>query len=177
MRTPAAAEAERHPPSCLAGFRHRPAPLVEGALTSAIEFKLGCRQCPGVLFRISAFPIVAADPSPFYGVAPGETFNRPPHTLKCVACGREHALFDVRTQGYDGVLNGGAPYQSGTEGKAFLPGTFHVAVVLIYNNDLEELEPLAREAKVAPSDLFDWISIVGTATQGGKDVEFGYECA
>jgi hypothetical protein len=86
-------------------------------------------------------------------------------------------LFDVRTQGYDGVLNGGGAYESGTEGKAFIPGRFHVVVGFIYNIDLTELEQLASEARVSAPDLFDWISIVGTATDGSANVELGYECA
>jgi hypothetical protein len=86
-------------------------------------------------------------------------------------------LFDVRTQGYDGVLNGGGAYESGTEGKAFIPGHFHVIVAFTYNTELEELRELAREARVPVSDLFDWISIVGMATDSAPNIELSYECA
>ena len=65
----------------------------------------------------------------------------------------------------------------GIEGKAFIPGRFHVLVEFIYNIELTELEQLASEEKVAAPDLFDWISIVGTAVGGGVNVELGYECA
>ena len=86
-------------------------------------------------------------------------------------------MFDVRTQGYDGVLNGGGAYESGTEGKAFVPGRFHVVVAFTYNTELEELRGLAREARVGVSDLFDWISIVGTASDSVPNIELSYECA
>jgi hypothetical protein len=146
-------------------------------MDTAIDFKLRCQECTGDIFQISAFPLVAPDPSPYSGVQPGQTLYRPPHTLKCVSCNVERPLFDVRTQGYDGVLNGGGAYESGTEDKAFMPGRFHVVVDFIYNIDLTELEELASEAKVGASDLFDGISIVGTATDGGQNVELSYECA
>jgi len=177
MRAPAAAYAEQHPPSCLSGFGHVPVPLAPGGLNIAIDFKLRCQDCSSDIFQISAFPLVAPDPSPYSGVRPGQTLYRPPHTLKCVSCNLERPLFDVRTQGYDGVLIGGGAYESGTEGKAFIPGRFHVVVSFIYNIDLTELEELAGEARVGASDLFDWISIVGTGIDGGQNVELGYECA
>lgn len=49
-----------------------------------------------------------------------------------------------RTQGYDGVLNGGGTYESGTEGKAFMPGLFHIVVSLAYNAELAEHRALVR---------------------------------
>ena len=177
MRAPAAAEAERTPPSCLSGFGNTPIPLAPGGLDIAIDFKLRCQNCPSDIFQSSAFPLVAPDPSPYFEVQPGQTLYRPPHFLTCTSCGTERPLFDVRTQGYDGVLNGGGAYESGTEGKAFISRHFHVVVGFIYNIELGELRDLASEARVAVSDLFDGISIVGTATDGAENVELSYECA
>lgn len=33
------------------------------------------------------------------------------------------------------------------------------------------------EARVEVSDLFDWISIIGTAADNAENVELSYECA
>lgn len=177
VRAPSAAEAERTLPRALSNFRSITIPLAPGALDIVVDFKLSCLTCSAEIFQISAFPLVVPDPSPYAQVRPGETLYRPPHTLKCVSCGAEHPLFDVRTQGYDGVLNGGGTYESGTDGKEFMPGRFHVVVAFTYNTELEELRELAEEARVRASDLFDWIAINGTATDGVPNIELSYECA
>lgn len=176
-RAPSAAEAEKTPPHVVANFRSIALPMVPGALDVVVDFQLACLACSAETFHISAFPVVAPNPSPYFDVQPGETLYRPPHNLKCVLCGAEASLFDVRTQGYDGVLNGGGTYESGTEGKAFMPGLFHIVVSLAYNAELAELRELADEASVRASDLFDWIAIHGKATDGGQNIELSYECA
>ena len=75
------------------------------------------------------------------------------------------------------MLNGGCAAESGSGDDTAVPGTFEVNVALFYNIELDELEDLATEVKVAPSDLFDWISIRGTSTSGREVFEVGYECA
>lgn len=180
IRSPAAAEAENKPPSCISRFRHTAVPLEPKALNLAIDFELGCGSCSNDVFGISAFPLAAPDPSPYADIAPGEIFYRPPHTLKCTACGAENTLFDARTHGYDAVLNNSSGYESGTEGKSFIQGSFRIVVGFAYNvipEDLEELRGAAKEANVALSDLFDWITISARATDDSNDIELSYECA
>lgn len=177
MRAPVAAEAERTPPSCLSEFGHTAIALEPGDLDIAIDFRLRCQTCPSEIFEISSFPLTAPDPSPYFEVEPGQTLHRPPHTLKCISCGTERALFDIRTQGYDGVLNGGGAYESGSDGKAFIPGHFRIVVGFIYNTELDELSEFASGAKVAVSDLFDLISIRGIAVGSAQSIELSYECA
>lgn len=171
---PSAALAAREPPSCLSAFRlTRIAPY--NSITA--EFAVACKTCGQATFQISGFPKVAPDPSPYYQIAPGETLWRPPHSLKCTGCGTAATVFDARKNGYDGVLNGGCAYESGDQGEAFVPGVFKVKISATYNIDLDELTGLAREAKVRPPDLFDWLVIHGDAADGGKAFELGYECA
>lgn len=180
MRSPAAAEAERAPPSCISGFRHTAMPLARKALALGIDFKLGCQNCPNETFQISAFPLIAPDPSPYAELAPGETFNRPPHTLRCTRCATERLLFDARKHGYDAVVNDAAAYESGVEGvdaKAFIADHFKIIASFFYNIDLHELNDHAHRAKVTPSDLFDWVVISGSAADGADDLELSYECA
>lgn len=175
-RTPAAIEATKTPPSCLSSFSLNTLPLKSGDLGLGVEFALACKNCSTSTFRIFGFPIVAPTPSPYYGVEAGETFFRPPHKMECVSCGAEGALFDVRVQGYDGVLNGGGSYESGINDEQAVPGQFSVVVTVSYNIELDELRELAEEASVNPSDLFDWITITGVSTRVGT-IEFSYECA
>lgn len=177
QRTLLASEAVKTPPSCLSGFNCTALPLGEGSLDLAVDFALTCQSCCANAFVIFGFPMVAPDPSPYYSIEPGQTFFQPPHRLKCTSCGAEAALFDVRTQGYDGVLNGGGSYESGTDGEAPIAGQFKVIVAVCYNAEFDELSELAEGANVSVSDLFDWITITGTPTSGGENIELSYECA
>src|SRR5688572_27163522 len=102
QRTPEAEEALRAPPNCLSGFSLSALPLEEGGLNLAVDFALSCKRCAGSIFRIFGFPSGNLA-MPF----------RPPHRLECVSCNHAVPLFDARTQGYDGVLNGGCAYESG----------------------------------------------------------------
>ena len=165
------------PPSCLAGFRCVVRPSPEAGAASTIDFALACARCSSDSFRLFGFPLEAPDPSPYYGVQPGQRFFRPPHRLDCTRCGYGALLFDVRTQGYDGVLNGGGPYESGTSDENAVPGEFRIVVGVTYNIALDELAELADEAGVGTADLFDWIKIVGISPHDGKEVRFSYECA
>ncbi|WOI54397.1 hypothetical protein [Parvularcula sp. LCG005] len=177
QRTPSAAAAVKIPPSCLSGFDCTALPLAGNGLDLAVDFALTCRSCNAFAFLIFGFPIVAPDPSPYYAVEPGQTFFRPPHKLRCSSCGAEAALFDVRKDGYDGVLNGGASYESGTDGEEPIAGQFKVTVAVFFNVEFDELSELAAEANVSISNLFDCITIKGTPVNGGEDVELSYECA
>lgn len=177
QRTPSAAEATTNPPSCLSGFDCTPLPLAESGLDLAVDFALTCQSCDAAVFEIFGFPIVAPDPSPYYAIEPGQTFFRPPHKLRCVSCDAEADLFDIRTQGYDGVLNGGGSYESGTDGEAPIAGHYKVTVAVCFNTEFDELSELAEEANVSVSDLFDWITITGTPVNGGENIKLSYECA
>ena len=176
-RTPAAAHALKYPPSCLSSFRIEPLPRGSNDPDVAVTFTVKCASCNSSEFRIFSFPLIVPDPSPYFAVGPGEVLFRPPHRLECAFCRAGGVVFDARTQGYDGVLNGGCAAESGSGDDTAVPGTFEVNVALFYNIELDELEDLATEVKVAPSDLFDWISIRGTSTSGREVFEVGYECA
>jgi hypothetical protein len=173
--TPEAAEAIANPPSCIAGFRHKP--LAAGTLDRAAEFALACANCGGEAFQILVYPLLVPEPSPYFGLNPGDTLNRPPHRLRCTSCATEASLFDARNQGYDGVLNGGCAYESGDKTESPIPGEFKVIASFLYNVELAELEELATEANVKPSDIFDAFAIVGTSVSGGPEVELNHECA
>ena len=88
-------------------------------------------------------------------------------------------IFDAHTDGYDGVLNGGCAYESGSDGEEFSPGSYEVTVCVTYNIDASELDELASSAgaEVKATDLFDSLSITATSVSGGPHLEFHYECA
>lgn len=169
-----AAEAVKNPPSCISGFGFSALP--PGRINLAVEFSLTCKGCSGSAFQILAFPLLVTDPSPYYGLVPGDTFQRPPHRLRCTSCKTETPIFDGRTQGYDGVLNGGFAYESGESGEAAIPGEFTVIAMFFYNIEMAELLELAAEANVRPADLFDAFSIVATPLRGDTGLTLDYEC-
>jgi hypothetical protein len=177
--SPEATQAAEHPPASLSqlALAARPPKNIGSEPDIGVEFVVSCRTCNHAVFQISAFPKVAPDPSPYYRVSPGETLWRPPHNLKCVNCGGEAKLFDARTDGYDGICNGGCSYESGTEGEAFVPGNFKVTVIPIYNIELSELMESAAQFKVQTPDLFDAIVIQGEPVGDGEPFETNYECA
>lgn len=173
-----AANAAKRPPDCLKPFAVSAIPPSgERQPCNTVDFRLACETCGGTSFRIFGFLKTAPDPSPYAGLAPGETLFRPPHGLCCSSCGRRAELFDARKNGYDGVLNGGCAYESGEAEASPLPGTFSVVVSIAFNTTDAELSELAAEAGVHPSDLFDWITIAGTPTDAGSPVQIDYECA
>ncbi|HEX4862034.1 MAG TPA: hypothetical protein VFV07_12415 [Rhizomicrobium sp.] len=142
-----------------------------------MDFKLFCKGCGHTAFRISSFPKTAPNPSPYFGIAPGQVLLLPPHDLVCGGCGTRARLFDARSDGYDGVLNGGCTYESG-EGEDALSGEEYVFVIGFgYSIEWSELAELAQEAGVDPADLFDSIVIGGTSPGGGQDFSLDYECA
>lgn len=175
--SPAAALAAERPPSSLAAFSLSAEPPQGGEVSDNVNFAIACRTCGGTHFRVFAFPLIAPDPSPYYGLEPGETFNRPPHRLACDGCGGAHTLFDIRTDGYDGVLNGGGATESGDSGEAQILGSSTVKVTLIYNIDLEELQEYAAEESRHPSDLFDVFLLHALPLDGGSPLDLVYECA
>lgn len=166
--------AAKVPPSCLDGLIC--APAVTKSNTDAV-FDVACRKCGGVSFRIEAHPVVAPDPSPYFGIAPGQVLYRPPHALVCTSCRTSTPVFDARKQGYDGVLNGGCAYESGDGQGSVVEGEFRFVISFGYSIEPSELEELAAESKVQPSDLFDSISIVGISIRTDSKFEIAYECA
>lgn len=177
QRTPQAELAAQSPPSCLSCYELVVLPPVQAEADAEVIFALACKACGGDVFELLGFPKVAPEPSPYFGIAPGQTFFQPPHSLRCTRCGDRGTLFDAETQGYDGVLNGGCSYESGTGTDAPMPGKFKVEVGFIYNIDLEELQEIADEDNVSVPDLFDFIRIVGKNEADAPDIEIAYECA
>jgi hypothetical protein len=99
--------------------------------------------------------------------------------LQCERCGAVGTIFDARTDGYDGILCGGCPHESGETGERFTDIVCKITVGATYNIDLEELQELAAGAgaDVKATDLFDWINIIATPLEGGESLELDYECA
>lgn len=175
--SPAAALAAERPPSSLSAFALSTRPPSGRRASDSVSFDVACRTCAGAHFRVFAFPLIAPDPSPYYGLEPGDTFNRPPHRLACEGCGEIHTLFDIRTDGYDGVLNGGGATESGDSGEAPIVGASAVTITLIYNIELDELQEYASEEGRHPSDLFDAFVLYALPLDGSPPLELVYECA
>jgi hypothetical protein len=176
--SPEAARAAEQPPASLSqlALTALPPKNIGSRPAFAVDFAVSCKTCHHAVFLISGFPEIVSDPSP-YEIPPGETIWRPPHNLKCVNCGSVAKLFDARTDGYDGICNGGCSYESGTDGEAFVPGSFKVTVAPVYNNELSEMIESAAEFGVQTPDLFDSIVIQGDPVEGGEPFETYYECA
>jgi hypothetical protein len=176
--TPAAALAVKQPPASLSQLALTVIESENGFDPDfGVEFAVSCKTCNHAVFKFSGFPIVMPDPSHYDELRPGQTLWRPPHHLKCVNCGNVAKAFDARTDGYDGILNGGNAYESGTHGEAFVAGTFNITITVVYNNDLDEQIEPAKEAAVQPPDLFDSFVIRGTPVEDGMPFEEVYECA
>ncbi|MGR4866967.1 hypothetical protein [Caulobacter sp. LARHSG274] len=173
-RNEAAAAAARQPPTCLAGFSTS---LLPPHHEVSVDYEVRCKTCGDEHFHISGFPIVAPDPSPYFAIAPGETIWRPAHSLRCAHCGAGGRVFDARTSGYDGVLNGGCSYESGETDEQDVEGLFKITIALAYNVELSELLEAAQEAEVGIADLFDSFTISGEPVNGGRSIELDYECA
>ncbi|HTT84914.1 MAG TPA: hypothetical protein VMF67_15670 [Rhizomicrobium sp.] len=177
--SPEAALAAAQPPASLSqlALTALPPRNIGSRPAFAVEFSVSCKTCNHAVFLISGFPKIAPDPSPYYGLPPGKTFWRPPHNLKCLNCGSVAKLFDARTDGYDGICNGGCSYESGTDGETFVPGSFKVTVTPVYNIELSEIIESAAAFGVQTPDLFDSFVIHGDPVGGGKRFETHYECA
>jgi hypothetical protein len=177
--TPAAALAAKQPPASFSQLALTALPPREigSGPAFAVDFAVSCKTCNHAVFMISGFPKIATDPSPYAEISAGETLWYPPHNLKCANCGSVAKMFDARKDGYDGIVNGGCSYENGTDGEAFVPGSFNVTICAVYNIELEELTEAAAEANVQPPDLFDPFVIRGDPTGDGKPFETYYECA
>lgn len=84
--------------------------------------------------------MVAADPSPYSGVKPGESIFRAPHRLRCASCVKVSPLFDPQKDGYDGALCHGSSYPLGgetDEEAAFIGGAYEITIGFTYNIELE----------------------------------------
>jgi hypothetical protein len=177
----AAALAAGQPPKSFSSFALAalpPKPQPGMALLPWVDFSVSCKACGCDDFRVGSFVENVPDPSSYPNAAPGEQILQPPHRLKCERCGAVGTIFDARTDGYDGILNGGCSYASGESGEQFSDLVCKVVVVATYNIDLTELQELATQAgsAVKATDLFDWINIIATAPDGER-LELDYECA
>lgn len=177
--SPEAALAAREPPASFSAFDLHPIEPEPGpdALINAF-YSVSCKTCGRDDFHFGSFPTTATDPSPHHDVEPGGAVLRPPHRLRCAHCGSTAPIFDARTDGYDGILSGGGPYQSGVTGEVFGGAPCKVEIYATYNIGLGELQELAAAAGsgVKPTDLFDWFNILLTPTDGGEPFELDYEC-
>jgi hypothetical protein len=177
--TAIAEQAAADPPKSFLAFR-----LTEilqeagGGCRHWVEFDVSCKACGHDTFHVGWFPLVGPDPSPYYDVLPGEIVRRPPHRLRCSACGVVGTIFDARTDGHDGLVGGGCAYKSGEAGEVFTEVAYQVAASPTYNAELSELEDMPLEVStVKPTDLFDCLTIVATPVGGGLPIELSYECA
>lgn len=166
-------------PSVLSGFNHSVtncARAEDGALW--VEHLLVCNQCVGGdMFSIISFPKVAPDPSPYAGVAPGETVHLPPWSVRCIECGDEEMIFDPRSAGRDRVLNGVSGDARNPDEPTDETGATTVYVSLIYHAEFDELKGLATKAHVPRADLFDAVHIRGAAPNGETAFEEWHACS
>ena len=166
-------------PSVLAGFNYSVTNYGradDGALW--VEHLLVCNECiAGDMFSIVSFPTVAPDPSPYAGVAPGETVYRPPWSARCIECGAEKTIFDTRTAGYSRVLNGASGDVRRADEPTEETGAATVYVSLIYRAKLDELTDPAARAKAAPADLFDAVHIRGVSPHAETIFEVWQACS
>jgi|HubBroStandDraft_2_1064218.scaffolds.fasta_scaffold112296_2 hypothetical protein len=141
-----------------------------------ISFAVRCKACGGDDFRLGSR--IEADPELSRQAPSNPTLLRPPHRLKCESCGAIETVFDPQTDGYDGVLSGGAGRQAVQGEERFTKAVCKIELGATYNIDLEELKSLAAAAgpPVKATDLFDWINIIATAPDG-EPLEVDYECA
>ncbi len=141
-----------------------------------VRYSVSCANCGADQFRISGF--TTPRPTGFLSFLTRQArVVGPPHDLKCLGCAKDARIFDARTDGYDGILNGGSAYVSGEDAKVLLDQRVNVAVTLTYNLNLDELTQLAADAGVQPCDLFDWITIECEPMDGARSFDFSYECA
>ncbi len=178
---PAAELAASEPPKSFSAFALTPqTPAAQPGMDYLpwVTFSVGCKSCGGDDFRLGSHVEVVPDPSPYPHKAPGQKVLRAPHRLKCERCEATDTIFDARTDGYDGILNGGGPYQSGEGSERFTDIVCKIVVGATYNIDLEELQDIAASAgsQVKATDLFDWINIIANAPDG-EPLELDYECA
>lgn len=178
---PAAELAAKEPPKSFSSFTLTPeTPVAQKGMDYLpwITFQVSCKACGGDDFQLGSYVEIVPDPSPNAHETPGQKLLRPPHRLKCEQCGATETIFDARTDGYDGILNGGGPYKSGEGGEQFSDVVCKMVVAATYNIDLDELEELAASAGegVKATDLFDWVNIIATDA-GGEELELDYECA
>jgi hypothetical protein len=178
---PAAQLAASQPPKSFSSFALSPqTPEAQAGMDYLpwVTFEVSCKSCGGDDFRLGSYVEVVPDPSPYPHKAPGQKMLRPPHRLKCERCDAAGTIFDARTDGYDGILNGGGSHQSGESGERFADVVCKIVVGATYNIDLQELQDLATAAgpHVKATDLFDWINIVATSPTAGL-LELDYECA
>jgi len=148
----------------------------DGALW--VEHLLICNACiAGDMFSIVSFPTVAPDPSPYPGVAPGETAHLPPWSVRCIECGAETIIFDPRTAGYGRVLNGASGDARGDDEPTEETGAASVFLSLIYRSALDELTDPAAKANVPPADLFDAVHLRGASPHGETIFEEWRPCS
>jgi hypothetical protein len=165
-------------PHCLRHFRVSRLQSDGGADDVATtHYAVACKNCGASEFRISCYPATIAQRLLGRWLSIPNASLRPPHRLRCTACGISGDLFNAREDGYDGVLNGGCAYESGSRGEVWLSRPSRISVYLTYNINLDERKQLAAEAGVLPSDLFDNVSIRCAPLNGGKAFELDYECA
>ena len=157
------------PPRCLAGFNVTP--VVEppdGTFNKLGYFALAC-TCGGGSFKVFGY------------LEDGELFSAP-FSLTCTMCGKNVALFDIATHGYDaefghgdfGLRSTGAPSEYNCP--ACRKTDFSAQAGFSYQ--IEPIEDLGPENQDRVQDFFDWFYLDVRCNDCGEYVcASDYECA
>ncbi len=178
-KTKAAIWALANSPRCVSGVIATPVEN-DGDIEIAARFRLQCPTCQSTRLQILCYPKQVTESGVYAGLVPGDTLERNPHHILCVACSSRHLVFDANRHGYDGELGHGSTYEQGegVESPIECPvDSYGVEVVFVYNIDFEELQQIGKEESLAPQELFDWFHILAISSEGVELRDINYECA
>jgi hypothetical protein len=136
-------------------------------------FQIRCRSCGAGAFRLSE-------------VSHGESATG--IIVQCLECVTEYEVFDGMIHGYEGEqgytnhLKGPRSVQPLVWFDGTRPQVSKLVAVLTYSDDPDELEEIAREANLRPSDLFEWFELVANlsdevSSESDRETIWEYECA
>ena len=146
-----------------------------GLLTSAMEIE-------GVILHRS-FKCVCGNR--YVRILAGEWANcdawLDPVSFECVECGAAKEIFNSQTDGYDGILCGGASCMQNSQSEKVQCSScsgdaFALNASLFYNIDFDdprELDELTGTQKAELSDLYDALSLAGTCKACGTETHIG----
>ncbi len=139
---------------------------------------LTCPDCiGGDMFSIVFHPKVAPDPSPYDGVAPGDTVRSAPYSARCIECGVEKTLYDPDAAGFSAILKGAVEDDTDERGPTDETGAVTLYVALGYRRPIDELKSLAAKSNVVAADLFESIVIRGEAPNGDRTFDQSIDCS
>jgi len=174
-QTPAdqAAYYSGHPPAAIGGLRPAAVSLGSFAFDGHgspvnVVFELTC-ECGN-----KGFHVLAHD---------GDEWVVDPVYVRCSACAKQTAIFDARSQGYDGALGHlpetAAPTTALQELSAdgIGPAPYRVAVRYEYAEDVLA-DPDFADWKGREAELFTWFTVVARPLAGdGAESVFDQECS